>query len=225
MSQAPSQTATVVINGDDVYEDLFTAGLKLQEILTGEGFVTDQVMGSDLRDQDLIVLYTALGYFPPKRQASLARAVSQGTGLLALHASNVFPGSGGPLDEDYRVAFDLIGSRYYSHGPRPHESRFRVETRQDHEVTGGVCPFEITHEHYQVETTASAETVAWRQTAAGREPIAHVRRHGRGRVCYLQLGHDMRAWDDPPVRQLVIRAARWATRGQAEGATARTEEP
>jgi uncharacterized protein len=225
MSQ-PTKTAAVVINGDDVYEDLFTAGLKLQEILTAEGFVTQTIMGSHQNDQqDLLVLYTALGYFPPQRQAALADTVKNGTGLLALHASNVFPGSGGPLDEHYRVAFDLIGSRYYSHGPRPHESRFRVETRQDHEVTRGLSSFEITHEHYQVETTASAEMVAWRQTAAGREPIAHVRQHGRGRVCYLQLGHDMRAWDDPPVRQLVIRAARWASRCPANGATARTEEP
>jgi uncharacterized protein len=223
MSQ-PTKTAAVVINGDDVYEDLFTAGLKLQDILIGEGFVTHQVMGSDLEHHDLIVLYTALGYFPPRRQAALADAVRQGTGLLAVHASNVFPGSGGPLDEDYRTVFELIGSRFYDHGPPPHTSRFQVETRPDHELTAGLVPFEINHEHYRVETTADTHVVAWRQTPAGREPVAHVRAHGLGRVCYLQLGHDMRAWDDPPVRQLVIRAARWATRRPAVGATARTEE-
>jgi type 1 glutamine amidotransferase len=218
----------VVLNGDDVYEDLFSAGLKLQELLAGLGFATRTVMGTArlaapaeqgapaeqaaLAEEgaDLIVLYTAMGYFPPARQAALAEAVRAGAGLLALHASNVFPSAGGRLDEDYRPAFELIGSRYVSHGPRPHESRFRVEFRPDHMLSPGRGPFEITHEHYQLELASGAEVVAWRQSDAGPEPIAHVREHGRGRVCYLQLGHDMRAWDDPLVRTLVTRAALWA---------------
>jgi type 1 glutamine amidotransferase len=206
------QTALVVLNGDDVYEDLFSAGLRLQEILTGLGFATRTVMGTAGRadSTSLVVLYTAMGYFPPERQQALAEAVRAGTGLLAVHASNVFPAAQGRLDADYRRAFELIGSRYASHGPRPHESRFRVETSNDHELTRGLAPFEITHEHYQLELAPGAEVLAWRQAATGREPILHVREHGRGRVCYLQLGHDMRAWDDPPVRTLIARAALWA---------------
>jgi uncharacterized protein len=221
-------TAVVVLNGDDVYEDLFSAGLKLQELLAGLGFATRTAMGTARLaapaekaapaeegapaegGADLIVLYTAMGYFPPARQAALAEAVRAGAGLLALHASNVFPSAGGRLDEDYRLACELIGSRYVSHGPRPHESRFRVEFRPDHMLSPGRGPFEITHEHYQLELASGAEVVAWRQSDAGPEPIAHVREHGRGRVCYLQLGHDMRAWDDPLVRTLVTRAALWA---------------
>jgi uncharacterized protein len=77
-------------------------------------------------------------------------------------------------------------------------------------VTRHLAPFEITHERYQVETADDVRVIAWRRTPARREPIAYVRRDGRGRVCYLQLGHDMRAWDDPPVREFVTRAARWA---------------
>jgi hypothetical protein len=210
----PPPTAVVVLNGDDVYEDLFSAGLKLPEILTGLGFATQTVIGTASRTDSarLIVLYTAMGYFPPERQQALAAAVSAGTGLLAVHASNVFPAAQGRLDEDYRQAFELIGSRYASHGPRPHESRFRIETRSDHELTRGLAAFEITHEHYQVELTLDAEVVAWRQATTGPEPILAVREHGRGRVCYLQLGHDMRAWDDPAVRTLITRAAMWAVR-------------
>jgi type 1 glutamine amidotransferase len=206
-------TAVVVLNGDDVYEDLFSAGLKLQEILTGQGFVTRMAMGlaRATKTADLIVLDTAMGCFPPERQQALAEAVSAGTGLLAVHAANVFPAAQGRLDEDYRQTFELIGSRYASHGPPPHQSRFRVETSTDHPLTRGLTPFEITHEHYQVELAADAQVVAWRQATAGREPIAVVRQHGRGRVCYLQLGHDMRAWDDPPVRTLIARAALWTT--------------
>lgn len=212
-------TAVVVLNGDDVYEDLFSAGLKLQELLAGLGFITRTAMGTAAlaalaeRAADLIVLYAAMGYFPPARQAALAEAVSAGAGLLAVHASNVFPSAEGRLDEDYRQAFGLIGSRYVSHGPRPHESRFRVEFCPDHVLTpdrGDSGPLEITHEHYRVELAPGTEVVAWRQADAGPEPILHVREHGRGRVCYLQLGHDMRTWDDPSVRDLITRAALWA---------------
>lgn len=209
-------TAVVVLNGDDVYEDLFSAGFKLTELLAGLGFATRTAMGTarlaSLADEavGLIVLYTAMGDFPPARQAALAEAVSAGAGLLAVHASNVFPGTDGRLDEDYRTAFELIGSRYAGHGPRPHESRFRVEFGPDHLLTPGRGPFEITHEHYQIELAPGAEVVAWRPAEAGPEPILHVREHGRGRVCYLQLGHDMRAWDDPLVRALITRAALWA---------------
>ncbi|HEX9359240.1 MAG TPA: hypothetical protein VF933_36200 [Streptosporangiaceae bacterium] len=54
---------------------------------------------------------------------------------------------------------------------------------------------------------------------AGREPVVYLRRAGDGRVCYLQLGHDMRAWDEPPVREILGRCARWAC-GQTTGVAA-----
>jgi uncharacterized protein len=209
-------SALVIINGDDVYEDLFTAGLKLAGILTAAGFAATTAMGTGRLDRraaaDLVVLYTALGSFPPERQSALADAVRAGTGLLALHASNVFPGAAARPAPDHQTAYRLIGSRYVSHGPAPHESRFQVQTDRRHPVTRSTAPFWITHEHYQIETAGDVRVIAWRRTPAGREPICHVRRDVRGRVCYLQLGHDMRAWDDPPVRELVGSAARWARR-------------
>lgn len=207
-------SALVVIDGDDVYEDLFTASLKLSEILVAAGFATRTAMGTarlaDRLIADLFVLYTALGNFPPDRQAALDEAVRSGSGLLAVHSSNVFPA------QDYGTAYELVGSRYVSHGPAPHHSRFLVETDRRHPVTRDLAPFEITHEHYQIEMAGDAQVVAWRGTPGDREPVAYVRQAGRGRICYLQLGHDMRCWDEPPVRELVTRAGRWA--GRAGGA-------
>jgi uncharacterized protein len=201
-------SALVVIDGDDVYEDLFTASIKLAEIFTAAGFTARTAMGTArLADQvtaDLFVLYTAVGHFPPDRQQALADAVRSGRGLLALHSSNVLPAG-------HEIAHELLGSRYLSHGPEPHHSRFRVGTDQHHPVTRSTTSFWITHEHYQIQAAADARVVAWRDTpGGGREPVAYVRREGRGRVCYLQLGHDMRCWDEPPVRELVTRAGRWA---------------
>jgi type 1 glutamine amidotransferase len=225
--------AIVVLTGDDVHEDLFTAGGKLQDMLARQGFATRVRMGTavlrDAADADLIVLYTAMGLFPGPVQAALADAVGAGTGLIAVHSANVFPSSGGRLDPRYRQAFALIGSRFTGHGPQPQESRFEVAADQRHPVTRGLRPFRITHEHYRMELAPGTRVVAWRATPAGREPVVHLRTQGRGRVCYLQLGHDMRVWDDPALAGIVTRCGSWARRDRdrqaGQGAAAERGEP
>ncbi len=213
-------TALVAISGDDVYEDLFTASRKLTDIAIAGGLVTRAAMGTGwaagAADNDLVVLYTAMGSFPEPAQAALAAAVRAGTGLIAVHSANVFPGRDGALDPGCRQAFALIGSRFSGHGPAPHESRFTVRADQGHPVTRGLAPFEISHEHYHLELAADVRVVAWRVTAdgpeGGREPVVHVREEGRGRVAYVQLGHDMRVWDDPAARGLLARCIGWVRR-------------
>ena len=213
--------ALVVINGDDVYEDLFTASLKLQEILSAAGFVARAAMGTQrlagAAGFDLVVLYTAMGSFPDRMQVALASAIAAGTGLLAVHSASVFPAAAdGTVAADHRIAASLIGGRYRSHGPAPQVSRFRVLPDQQHPVTRGLAPFDVTHEHYQLELDPGAHVIAWREVTTdarpAREPVCFVRSEGCGRVCYLQLGHDMRVWDEPAVRDLIVRAAAWARR-------------
>lgn len=208
-------TALAVIGGDDVYEDLFTASSELAGLAVEAGLATRTSMGTERLAQlgnmmtgagtDLVLLYTAMGSFPEPAQAGLAAAVRAGTGLIAVHSANVFPAQDGTLDPAYRRAFALIGSRYASHGPPPHESRFTVQTDQGHPLTRGLGDFEISHEHYHLELAADVRVVAWRDT----EPVAHVREEGRGRVAYVQLGHDMRVWDDPKARALMTRCIGW----------------
>jgi uncharacterized protein len=205
--------ALAVIGGDDVYEDLFTASRALAGLAVGAGLATRISMGTGrlaqvAADTDLVLLYTAMGSFPEPAQAALAAAVRAGTGLIAVHSANVFPARDGALDPAYRQAYALIGSRYASHGPPPHESRFTVRTDQGHPLTRGLGDFGITHEHYHLELTADVRVVAWR----GTEAVAHVREEGRGRVAYVQLGHDMRVWDDPTARALMTRCIGWVTR-------------
>ncbi|WP_433894178.1 ThuA domain-containing protein [Streptomyces sp. CA-111067] len=218
---ATRATALAMISGDDVYEDLFTAASALQSALTDEGFATRTGLGTapldDAGDVDVIVLYTALGRFTAGQREGLARAVHGGCGLVALHSTTVLASPPDQLDEADRLLAELIGSRYLSHGPSPHESRFEVRLDPDHELTAGIEPFEVTHEHYQLKTAPDVRVLAWRDTGSGPEPLVHVRRHGKGRVCYLQLGHDMRIWGEPGMRELVRRAARWACRPDREG--------
>lgn len=219
-----TRTATVVVNGDDVFEDLFTAASELQSLLAAEGFAARIALGTarfeaaadvaDVADRstggagtdgdgeiagnDLIVLYTAAGRFGTRARAGLARAVHGGAGLIAVHSANVPDKAGeSALAEDPLLS--LIGSRYIAHGPPPHESRFRVLLDDSHELTAGIAPFDVTHEHYRLETAPGTRVLAWREGPApgGNEPLIHVRTHGDGRVCYIQLGHDLRIWGNP----------------------------
>jgi uncharacterized protein len=197
------KSALLLVTGDDVYEDIFTAATELPRLLGEAGFVaTTRVGGLSGSRADLIVLYTAAGMLGPAEQRELERQVEAGAGLVAFHASNL-------LDPDAPLA-GLVGSRFAGHGPRPHESRYRVEFDAGHELVQGLRPFEITHEHYALQLRAPVRVVAWRMAGKRREPLVHVREKGAGRVCYVQFGHDMRSWGEPGVREIVRRAARWA---------------
>ena len=228
LSSRPAR-ALVVIAGDDVYEDLFTASLKLQQLLVHAGIAARTMVGTArlaaAAEADLVVLYSALGLFPDVCQEALADAVAGGTGLIAVHSASVYPQSaGGATAASHATIAGLIGCRFISHGPQPHESRFTVRSSGLHAVTRGLAPFDITHEHYHLEVVPAAEVIAWRLVAPGvgsaSEPLCCVRHFGAGRVCYLQPGHDMRIWDEPGVRELFARAARWACRPAEPGEAA-----
>jgi len=211
-----TKRAVVVLGGDDVYEDLTGVADAVAQLLAEAGFATRSRMGTaallHLADAELVVLDTAVPELTLERVEALAEAVRAGTGLLVMHASAVAPEG----DAGRRLAA-LVGARFASHGPRPHESRFTVETDPAHPITDGIGTFDLDHEHYLLETSADATPIAWRRTDDGREPLALVRTEGAGRVCYLQLGHDTRPIAEPPVRQLLIRAAVWRTRPGKEG--------
>lgn len=196
-------TATVMLAGDDVYEDLFGAGVELQALLADEGLATRVRIGAgalrERTDDTVIALYRAAGELGEAERRGLEDAVAAGAGLLAVHSTAYF--------EDDALA-DVIGARYVDHGPLPHESTFTVQLAP-HPVTAGVEPFDVSHEHYRLEVRPGVDVLAWRDTSYGREPLVTAHAYGRGRVCYLQFGHDLRAWATTGVRALVANAASW----------------
>lgn len=210
----------VLVGGDDVYEDIFGANFELAAIASEAGFAASRRMGLGsvawFRERGgqpaVMALYTAMPEARQSQQQALADAVASGMGLVAVHTANVLGmTAAGGLDPAWRTLYELIGCRYASHGPHPHESRFTVELDPAHPLTQGIAPFPISHEHYQLELASTAgQVIAWRDAGDHREPILIARQHGRGRTCYLQLGHDMRVWREPAVRQILNRAFRWA---------------
>ncbi|MEU7692259.1 ThuA domain-containing protein [Microbispora hainanensis] len=212
-----SPSAMVIVDGTDIHHDLIGAALALQEIVTEAGLPTARAVGmerfADLTpataEADVYVVYRSSIVFHPREQQALSDLVAAGKGLVVLHASNLFGFGEGGLEAD-RVAFELVGSRYLSHGTSGSEGRFDVRLCGDHPVTRHMEDFGIDDEFYVLEYGPDVRVLAERVTDDGTEPVLYVRDHGEGRVCYSALGHDARAWGNPGFRQLVRQATLWA---------------
>jgi uncharacterized protein len=209
--------AMVIVEGTDIHHDLIGAALALQEIVLEAGIPASRAVGMDrfidpmpaTAEADVYVVYRSNTTFDPRQQRALSDLVAGGKGLVVLHASNLFGFGDGGLDAD-RAAFELVGSRYLSHGDSGSEGRIEVKLRGTHPVTRHMSDFAIDDEYYVLEYADDVQVLAERPTSTGTEPIAYVRAHGAGRVCYTALGHDPRAWGNPYFRQLVRQATLWA---------------
>jgi uncharacterized protein len=220
MTALPAPRAMVVVNGDDIHHDLITASLVFQQLGAEAGFATRRAAGTgrfidarpETAESDVYLFYTSGGQFHTEQQRALADAVALGKGLVALHCTNVMGWQGDGLDPADRPLFELIGNRYLSHGPGHHEGRHTIEIVAEHPVTAGVADFELFDEYYEFELADDKiEILAQRRRADGVViPIMYAREVGAGRVVYLALGHDMRAWGEPPFRTLVRQALTWA---------------
>ncbi|WP_214411143.1 ThuA domain-containing protein [Sphaerisporangium fuscum] len=218
MKLRSSPAAMVVVDGTDIHHDLIGAALALQEMVVEAGIPAARAVGTDrfadpmpaTAEADVYVLYRSGVRFDPLQQKALSDLVAGGKGLVALHASNLFGFGKGGIEAD-REAFALVGSRFLSHGDDGlSEGRLEVKVREGHPVTRYLDDFGIDDEFYVLEYAGDVEVLAERQAGAGTEPVAYARRHGAGRVCYIALGHDARAWGNPGFRQLVRQATLWA---------------
>jgi uncharacterized protein len=206
----------VLVDGTDLHHDLIGAALALQEIVIEAGLPAARGVGVHrfadpmpaTAEADVYVLYLSGPRFDPAEQQALSDLVAAGKGLVALHASNLFGFGPGGVDAD-RAGIELVGSRYLSHGDAGSEGRFDVRVKAGHPVTKHLSDFAIDDEYYLIDCQPDIEVLAERDTPAGPQPIAYVREHGQGRVCYTALGHDPRAWGNPWFRQLIRQAVLW----------------
>jgi len=222
MHEGPLARAMVVVNGDDIHHDLVLASTVFRDLAVEAGFATFSAAGTnrftdplpETGDAGTYLFYTAGGGFATRQQAAVSAMVHAGKGLVALHASNVCGTvEGGALDEADRPWFELVGNRYLSHGPGHHEGRQRIHVTADHPVTRGIEDFELFDEFYEFELADDDVTVLAERTRDDGVviPVLYVREVGEGRVVYCALGHDMRAWGEPPFRRLVRQALAWAS--------------
>lgn len=165
-----------------------------------------------------IVLYLHTETISPGALERLEAFVSEGGGLLAVHAASAsFMG-----EERY---FDILGGRFVEHGPI---EMFEVrpvapgpDAPQD-EVFRDIPAFSVKDELYRHEYDPDNTIHFYTLVGDEREPVVWTRtvpsggsgQAGPGRVCYFSLGHTLSSMRHPQVWQILQRGLAWVCRGE-----------
>ena len=202
----------VLVGGE--YHDYEAGGAALASVLTralgARAVVTDDVRAMNkerLRACGGVLLYGQGNRLNAAQTRALDHAVrNDGKALVAVHSGCVF--------ERNPTLFELLGVRFTGHPPMG-EFPVRITDREVW-LTQRLFDFRITDELYRVETAREGSRVLAAFAYQGRTyPAAFCREAGRGKVFYLALGHDQRAWGHATFRKLLGRGARWAAGGAA----------
>lgn len=189
---------------DAVEEELVTA--------LGDGFdVTctedmDALTAARLADTGLLVSYTDCWNKPaaPDQVGGLLGYVSGGGALLVVH-------SGISLQANYEL-LHLIGAKFTGHPPY---RTLNVDiAAPGHDIVRGMEPFAINDEPYEFDELPYFEKellLTYKDNEGHDRPAAWTHRYGMGRVVYIALGHDVTAFRNESLRQLIARSARWLT--------------
>ena len=143
------------------------------------------------------------------REKGLLDFVRGGGGLVAVHsAADSFRGS--------RAYIDMINAEFQTH-PRFQEIPVQIADR-NHYLTARMPDFTVEDELYMLQSYDPARSRVLAQTTwQGRTlPLLFVHPYGKGRVAYLALGHDLRAWRHPEFQKLLLRSLEWTAGAELE---------
>lgn len=224
---AAQKVRVLIFSGQNNHEWKLTTP-RLKEVLEGAGrfdvAVTDHPERCDagtLRKYDVLVSNwntfgnPAVTNWPPAVREAYLDFVRQGGGVVVVHA-----GSSSFYDwpEYQRLAGGSWNLGETGHGP---VHRFPVTlTRPEHPVTLGLTNFLTTDELWHRagflpgnDVLATAFSALDKKGSGRDEPVAWIRKEGRGRSFTLLLGHDVRAMESFGFQALLRRGTEWAARG------------
>jgi hypothetical protein len=167
-------------------------------------------------EYDVLVMYDMVEAIAEEHQEAFLALLRQGIGVVSLH-HNLAAHPGWPefariIGGKYLLAPEEIGGERQAPSTYSHDQDMEVRVVDSaHPITRGMEDFAIHDETYQGFHTAPEATVllTTEHPRADRE-LAWTTRYGNSRVCYLLLGHDSKAWNNPAYPRLLGNAIRWA---------------
>ena len=161
-------------------------------------------ISDDLKDYDLLILAITLGDLSQAEEDALVGFVEGGKKLMGIHSATV-------VNEGNTRYIEMIGGRFTHHSPH-HEFTVKVAA-PGHPILEGVVDFKIPDELYVLDRTPSAASVLltafWEDHA---QPMLYLRAHGKGKVLYNALGHDLAAYENPGFKKIAVQGVRWLLR-------------
>lgn len=135
--------------------------------------------------------------------------VSNGGGLVVIHAGLTIGGPSGPVP----AYTEVVGGYFVRH---PLREMTHVSVTEANEITHGVADFSERDEHYQIAVTAPDARPFLQTTSehGGTTVSGYTRLFGRGRVAVLTPGHTLAVWENPNFQKLVKNAVRWVNAGK-----------
>jgi predicted dehydrogenase len=138
----------------------------------------------------------------PAREKGLTTFVKSGRGFVGIHSA-ICSFRNNP------AYVDMINGAFLRH---PEFEEFPVNiVDPDHYVTVRMPDFTIADELYLLKEYDPARCHVMAETSyqGKKAPMAYVRPYGKGRVFFLALGHDLRAWRHPEFQRLLMRGLEW----------------
>ena len=150
---------------------------------------------------DVIVFYHTVGSITDEQLRGLLSFVEGGRGYVGIHsAADSFRHS-----PTYRA---FVGGFFRTH-PRYRQYQVSI-TEVQHPITEGLEEFFVTDEQYITSydpRNTILATALWKGQAM---PVVWVKEWGKGRVCYIALGHNPESCRDENFKTLLVRGTIWA---------------
>jgi type 1 glutamine amidotransferase len=151
---------------------------------------------------DVLVFHYTVGSITDGQRDSLSHWVASGKGFVGIHsAADSFRD-----DPDFR---NFIGGYFVTH-PRYRDYQVSV-AKPDHPIMKGLEEeFVVKDEQYILDYDPRVEVLATALWKGKTMPVVWTKPHGKGRVCYIALGHDPAACQHPNFRTILLQAVSWS---------------
>ena len=166
----------------------------------------DDLKAGKIKDYDVVLFFGSGGNFTdPAQESGLEEYLRNGGGIVGVHATDAFKKSD--------AYWKIFGGQFIGHGG----GTFRIVfTDKKHPITKGMESFEIHDESYRDKMHPATKDKLHHLGRIDRGKENHsmiwVHEYGKGRLFNTGLGHDKKAWDNPALQKMVVRAIYWAAK-------------
>jgi type 1 glutamine amidotransferase len=165
---------------------------------------------------DVMVMYDMVDSIGKNQQKAFVELLKKGIGIVALHHnlgahknwdeySNIIGGK-------YLFETEVIAGKEYKESTYAHDQDININiVDTSHPITKGMSNFQIHDETYKGYYVSSDVKVLLTTDHQKSDPeMAWIKYYENSPVCYILLGHDAKAWENPVYSKILQNAIRWA---------------